>query len=302
MRQAERTGIVCALAGFTMLSLGDAIVKTMAGMWSPVAVAALRLAFGAAGLSLILLLGQGPRAFRPSHPWLQVARGACLAGVTLCFFSAVFVLPLAETMALTFVAPIFTALLAGPLLGERVRPVVWVASLIALGGVLLVLRPNLAEVGAVALLPLGAAAFFSLMVIANRASSGQGSILSMQVFIVSVAAPILTLAALGGHAAGIEALRIGPPHWSVIARCALVAVTASIAHWLIYLGTTRAGASTVAPMTYVQMIVASALGWLVFGDVPDAATIAGAAVIIGAGLLLWWRTPPGVQPPARQAD
>ncbi len=292
MRQDERTGLLLAVCGFALLSCGDAVIKSMAGMWSPVAVAALRFAMGAAGLSLLLLRSEGRAAFRPTHPWLQIARGVCLAGATLCFFSAIFVLPLAETMAMTFVAPIITAVLAGPLLGERVRPVVWLASAVALGGVLLVLRPNLAEVGAVALLPLGSACFFSLMVIANRASAGQGSALSMQVFIACVAAPVLAAAAAAGHLSGIEALEIGPLDWSVAVRCAIVAVTASTAHWIVYLGTMRAGAATIAPTTYVQMLVATLLGWLFFGDVPDAVTVLGAAIIIGAGLLLWWRTPP----------
>lgn len=292
MRQDERTGLLLAVCGFALLSCGDAVIKSMAGMWSPVAVAALRFAMGAAGLSLLLLRSEGRAAFRPTHPWLQIARGVCLAGATLCFFSAIFVLPLAETMAMTFVAPIITAVLAGPLLGERVRPVVWLASAVALGGVLLVLRPNLAEVGAVALLPLGSACFFSLMVIANRASAGQGSALSMQVFIACVAAPVLAAAAAAGHLSGIEALEIGPLDWSVAARCAIVAATASTAHWIVYLGTMRAGAATIAPTTYVQMLVATLLGWLFFGDVPDAVTVLGAAIIIGAGLLLWWRTPP----------
>lgn len=302
MRQDERTGLLLAVCGFALLSCGDAVIKSMAGMWSPVAVAALRFAMGAAGLSLLLLRSEGRAAFRPTHPWLQIARGVCLAGATLCFFSAIFVLPLAETMAMTFVAPIITAVLAGPLLGERVRPVVWLASAVALGGVLLVLRPNLAEVGAVALLPLGSACFFSLMVIANRASAGQGSALSMQVFIACVAAPVLAAAAAAGHLSGIEALEIGPLDWSVAVRCAIVAVTASTAHWIVYLGTMRAGAATIAPTTYVQMLVATLLGWLFFGDVPDAATVLGAAIIIGAGLLLWWRTPPAGPQEVFQGD
>lgn len=302
MEGNERIGLLLAVCGFALLSVGDAVVKTMAGLWSPVAVAALRFAIGSTGLSFLLLKSEGRTAFRPANPWLQIARGTCLAGATLCFFSAIFVLPLAETMAMTFVAPIITALLAGPLLGERVRPVVWLASAIALCGVLLVLRPNLAEAGPVALLPLGSATFFSLMVIANRASAGQGSALSMQVFIASVAAPLLIAAAIAGHFSGIEALHIGALDWSVAARCAVVAVTASTAHWIIYLGTMRAGAATIAPMTYVQMLVATLLGWLFFGDVPDAVTVFGAAIVIGAGLLLWWRTPPATPEEVFEAD
>jgi drug/metabolite transporter (DMT)-like permease len=73
----------------------------------------------------------------------------------------------------------------------------------------------------------------------------------------------------------------------VIARTALVACTASVAHWLIFVGTSRAGAATVAPMTYVQLLIASALGWAVFGNRPDAMTLLGAAILVAAGLFLW---------------
>ena len=178
-------------------------------------------------------------------------------------------------------------MLSGPLLKEKVRPATWIASLIAFAGVALVLRPNLSELGLVALLPLGSAFAFSLMMLANRAVAGQGSSLSMQVFVAAGAAPVLVLCAVIGGVSGAERLAVGWPDWTVIARCAVVAVTASTAHWLVYLGTTRAGAATIAPMTYVQLLVAVTLGWLIFGDTPDAMTLAGAAVIIGAGLYLW---------------
>ena len=291
MQATERSGILYALCGFALLSFGDAIIKTMAGEWSPLGVAAVRFALGAAGLSLMLRLSEGPAAFRPQSPRLQAARGFCLAAASLCFFSAIFVMPLATAMALAFVSPVIVALLSGPLLGEKVRPAVWAASLAALVGVALVLRPNLAELGLVALLPLASAFFFALMIIANRASAGQGSALSMQAFVQIGAMPLLVLAAVGGHFSGVESLTLTTPDWTIIARCAAVAVTASTAHWLAYIGTQRAGAATIAPTTYVQMLVATFMGWWWFDDVPDLLTLLGATIIIAAGLLLWWSTP-----------
>lgn len=283
----ERSGLLLALAGFALLSVGDAVVKTMAGEWSPIAVAALRFAIGAVALSALLGLKEGGAAFRPTNPWLQLARGCSLAFATLFFFTSIFLMPLAETMALTFVSPIFVALLSGPLLGEKVRRMVWVGCLLALVGVSLILRPNFAELGWVVVLPLVTALFFALMVITNRASAGQGSALAMQAYIAIVAAAFLAVAAWIGRETGIETLQFGWPDWSVVARCAIVAMIASTAHWLVYLGTMRAGAASIAPMTYVQMLVATLLGWWLFGDVPDMLTVLGAAIIIGAGLILW---------------
>jgi drug/metabolite transporter (DMT)-like permease len=299
MQHSERSGVLLALGGFTLLSLGDAVIKTMAGEWSPLAVAALRFALGSAGLSALLAMTEGQPGFRPTSPWLQLGRGICLAAASLCFFSAIFVMPLASAMALAFVSPVIVALLSGPLLGEKVRTAVWFASIAALGGVALVLRPNLAELGLVALLPLASAFFFALMVIANRASAGQGSALSMQVFIQVCAMPLLLIAAWSGHLSGLESLEVSTPDWTVVARCAVVAVTASSAHWLAYMGTQRAGASTIAPTTYVQMLVATLLGWWWFDDVPDLLTLTGATIIIGAGLLLWWSTPRAPPPVER---
>ncbi|MGQ7828614.1 DMT family transporter [Altererythrobacter sp. Z27] len=287
MQQNERIGLLFAIAGFATLSVGDAVIKSMAGAWPVVAVAALRFSIGAAGLSAILVVKEGGAGFRPSNPWLQLARGTCLALSTLAFFSAIYVMPLAETMAITFLSPVLTAILSGPLLGERVRPAVWVASLFALVGVALILRPNLAELGWPALLPLVAAVFFSLMMIAHRASAGQGSALAMQAYMAIVAAPLLVVAALGAKVTGIGGLDFGWPDWDVVLRCAFVAFTATCAHWMVFLGTSRAGASQVAPASYVQMLVATVLGWWWFGDAPDFLTLAGASVIIGAGLFLW---------------
>lgn len=283
----QRAGLLYALAGFAILSVGDAIIKTMAGQWSPVAIAVLRFSVGALGLSAILLVREGKAAFRPQRPGLQLFRGFCLAMATICFFSAIFFMPLAEATALIFVAPIFTAILSGVILKEKVLPVTWLASIVALGGVMLVLRPNLAEIGWVALLPLGSASFFSAMMIANRLVAAEGSSLSMQAFIAMFAAPILVVAAALGHASGDPSFIAGWPPTSVIAKCLIVAVTASSAHWLVYIGTVRAGAAAVAPMSYVQLLVAIALGWAWFDNAPDGVTLLGSAIIIGAGLMIW---------------
>ena len=287
MKHDERTGLLFAIAGFSLLSCGDAVVKTMTGEWSPLAVAALRFTIGAVGLAALLGVREGTQAFRPRSWRLQIARGVCLGISTLFFFSAVFLMPLAEATALVFLAPIFVGLLSGPLLGEKVTRATWTASIFAFAGVLIILRPNVAELGWAAFLPVAAAVFFALMVIANRASAGQGSALSMQALLACVAAPVLVLAAATGHLTGAPFLAVSTPDWTIVARCAVVALTASTAHWLIYLGTTRAGASTIAPTSYVQLLVVGAIGWLFFDEFPDAATWLGAAIIVAAGLYLW---------------
>ena len=91
-------------------------------------------------------------------------------------------------------------------------------------------------------------------------------------------------AAFAFHSAGVA---IGWPSAVVVLKCLGVAGLATAGHSLIFAAVERASASTVAPMTYVQLLVAAGLGWGLFGDPPDAATFGGAALIIGGGLLLW---------------
>jgi drug/metabolite transporter (DMT)-like permease len=284
----SQSGLLFALAGFVLLSVGDAVVKSIAGEWPPTAIAALRYAIGAVGLSAILLASEGRAGFRIVHPRRQLVRGASVAVATVAFFGSLFLMPLAEATAIVFVSPIVTAVLAPLILGERASRATWVASAAAFAGVLVILRPNIAELGLPALLPLAAAFAMSGLFMANRSVAGAASALAMQAALALIAAPILLGAAALGHVSGLAPLVIGAPSPEVLAKCAFVAVSASSGHWLIYLGTTRAGAASVAPMTYVQLVVATALGWWWFGDRPDPIALAGAAVIVGAGLALWW--------------
>ncbi len=270
-----------------MLSTGDGVIKSMAGEWSPVAISALRFTLAAVGLGLVAVYHEGAKVLRELWRWPQAGRGLALAISSTIFFTSLFLLPLATATALSFTSPMFTGLFAAVLLGEPARKETWIASAIAFVGVLIVLRPNLAAAGWWALLPIVSAMFFALLIIGNRYVAGQASALVMQFVVAAYAAPILLLAAPLFALTGIERFALFVPDWTVIARCAVVACTASCAHWLVYIGTTRSGAAKVAPMSYVQLLVASIIGWAWFGDHPDLWTLVGAAVIVSAGLYLW---------------
>ncbi len=207
----HRQGLLHALAGFALLSVGDAVVKSMAGQWAPTAIAALRYAIGAAGLSAILLAGEGTAGFRVVRPGIQLIRGAAVATATVAFFGSLFVMPLAEATTIVFVSPMITGLLAPIFLKERAGAATWIASAIAFAGVTLVLRPNLAALGPAALLPLLAACAMSALFMANRAIAGSASALAMQASLALIAAPILTAVAALGHFSGVAALHVGTP-------------------------------------------------------------------------------------------
>lgn len=282
-----RAAWIYGLAGFGLLSVGDSVIKSIAGEWPGTAVAALRFSLGATGLGLILWRREGRGAFRCSRPGLQLARGAALAFASLLFFLAIFLMPLAEATAIQFASPMLTALLSAALLGERVPRAAWGATLLAFAGVLIVLRPNVEQLGLAALLPLGAALGMSVLMLLNRLTAGDVSPLAAQFFVAAFATPFLLVAAAFGHATGLASLTVTWPDSSVVARCALVAVSASIAHAMVYQATLRASAAAIAPTVYVQIIAATAIGIIWFGDWPDAIGLGGTAIIIAAGLWLW---------------
>ena len=297
MRQNDSHGLLFALAGFCLLSVGDSVVKTIAGAWPGTAVALTRYAIGVTILGLLLWRREGRAGFRLQRRRWHLLRGFGVGISTVAFFSAVFLMPLSEATSITFTGPIFTALLAAAVLGERLRPVSILAMLLAFAGVAIVLRPSFAELGPAALLPLIAALGMSLLMLGNRAVAGTGSSLAMQFAVAAIALPVIAAATLVGHLSGVPRFHVGAVDWSVIARCAVVACTASTAHWLVFLGTERTGAARVAPMSYVQMLMALGLGWVLFGERPDWIALVGAAVIIAGGLLLWWTgrvTEPGM--------
>jgi drug/metabolite transporter (DMT)-like permease len=281
-----RAALLIALTGFASLSIGDAVVKSMAGAWPGTAVAALRYSFGALGLALFVAVTQGRAGFVIPRPGLQFARGAAVALATICFFMGVMAMPLADATAIQFTSPILTAILAPLVLKERSPAAVWLATLLAFAGVLVVLRPNLYELGLVALYPLGAAFGMSWLMMLNRKTAKLAPVMVMQFLVAAIAAPLLVAAALLLDWGGGAPFQIGRPSAEVVLKCLFVAFSATLGHALIFAAVMRANAAAVAPMTYVQLLVAAGIGWAWFGEVPDAATFAGAALIVAGGLWL----------------
>jgi drug/metabolite transporter (DMT)-like permease len=282
-----RAALLLALTGFAILSVGDAVVKSMAGQWAAPAVSALRYSFGAIGLAVAVAWRYGRAGFDMPRPKLQFGRGAAVALATICFFLGVMAMPLADATAIQFTSPMITGILSALVLGERAPRAVWGATALAFLGVLIVLRPNALELGWAAFYPLGAAFGMAWLMIFNRKSAGLAPVLAMQLLLAVVAAPLLIAAAWLLGFTGATAFAVTAPSAIVVAKCATVAFTATIGHLLIYTATVRASAAVVAPMTYVQLLVAAALGWAWFGDAPDIGTWAGATLIVAAGLWLW---------------
>ena len=288
MQQSDRAGLLFALGGFCTLSIGDAIIKGMAGEWPAPAMAATRYIVGTILLAVMLERREGLGALALPRDGLQWLRGIAISTSAVGMFLAVWIMPLAEATTIGFTQPIITAVLAMIFLGERARKSTWIATMAAFVGVFIVLRPNFESAGWGALFPLMAATGMAIVIIANRKVHGRASIMAMQYY-MSVTAMIALIVATGvGHLSGAEGFTLTVPDWTILARCAFIGFSATLAQWLIYMGTVRAGAGTIAPMTYGQLLMAVALGYMFFGNTPDALAMLGAAIIIGAGLSLWY--------------
>lgn len=282
-----RSALLFALAGFATLSIGDALVKSMAGAWPGSAVSALRYASALVWLTVAVAAKHGRAGFAVPRPALQLGRGIGVSISTVCLFAAVMAMPLADATAIQFTSPMLTGLLSAMFLGERAPRAVWTATALAFAGVLIVLRPNLMAIGPAAFWPLGGACGMALLIIFNRKAAGLAPVLVMQFILAVFATPLLIVTALLLHWSGLPGFHIGVPPAQVVVKALIISVSATVAHLLIYMGTIRASAAVIAPMSYVQLLVAVAFGWIFFGEPPDAPTLIGAALIVGGGLWLW---------------
>ncbi len=222
-----------------------------------------------------------PQAWRTKRPLLQVARGLCLLGSTVFNFIALGHLQLAETMTIAFSAPFLIAVLSGLFLGERIEPARWAAIVVGFAGVLLVARPSTAGFDPMMLVAFVNVLCYAVYALITRHLSGVDSAQSMLVLSAAVAVVALAPTLLGDW--------VTPQGLGTWALLVLMGLFGALGHFLLILAFARAPASVVAPFTYTQIVWMMLSGWLFFGDVPGASTLAGGAIVIASGLWLLWQ-------------
>ena len=210
-------------------------------------------------------------------PWLMGVRALTLVGVSLLFQSALKLLPLAETTAIVFVTPLLVALLAGPLLGEKVRLKSWLATIAGFCGVLLIARPGGAMSGIGVAYALGSALCYAAYQILTRKLSATEPAMRQLFYTALIGAVAMSI--------------IVPTYWNGVlptpGQALLIAslgLTAGAGHFLLIRAFRQTPASTLSPLLYVQLVWAMLLGLLVFGQLPDLMTTIG-MLIIGASCL-----------------
>ncbi|WP_200305729.1 DMT family transporter [Paracraurococcus ruber] len=268
-------GILLILVSVVLFSVSDAMAKLMRLDGVPaVEVAWLRyivfvaLAYALARRARVLRL-------RPKRPWLQLLRGVTLVGSAVLFVAGLGFLPIAEATAIGYVAPGFVTALSIVLLGEKVGIRRWSAVFVGFLGVLIVIRPGSGALSLAALFPVASALCWAATIVITR-KMGAGDRTETTV-LWSAATGLLLLTLL-------VPVDFVLPGWRQLGLGLAHGLCSSVGQYLVILAYRQGPASLLAPFSYVQLLFSTTLGWLIFANVPDSATLLGAAVIIGSGL------------------
>ncbi len=232
-------------------------------------------------LLLPIVLRRGPaRAFASVRPGVQVARGLLISVITLTFFASLQYLPLVDAQAISFTMPLILTALAAFFLRERVGPRRWTAVAIGFAGVMLVIRPTADGLHWAAVLCLAAAALnacFHLMTrtLAAADAPGVGIMYAgfMGTAIFSAIVPFVWTP-------------VEPLAWLILAG---IGGLGALGHYWLSQAYIYARAVVLAPYIYLQLVWVAGFGFVLFGDVPDAATVAGAGIVVAAGLYVLYR-------------
>lgn len=231
-------------------------------------------------LMALLVPRHGLGILRTRRPGLQLGRSAALFVSNLAFFAALVHIPLADAATIALMAPLVVALLAWPMLGERTTPLRVVALLVGFAGVIIVLRPGTALFQPAALLVLVNACGYALYQVLTRIAAWDDRPETSAVW-SSVVGAFLMLAVL-------PVVWITPRTALDLALFCGIGAIGGVGHYLVARAFGLAPASVLSPFQYAQIIGAVVVGWLFFGDLPDAFVWTGAAIIIGAGVAIGW--------------
>ncbi|QPI66118.1 DMT family transporter [Vreelandella venusta] len=263
--------------GVLFLALGDAVSKWLGEVHSPLQIIFFRTLVSLPLIALLAHFAGGLRKLHTRRPRIHLLRGLIYTATMVCFVWGLTLLPLAEATAIAFVAPLFVTLLSVPLLGERIDPPVFMASLVGFAGVLIVVRPGGDAFQLGTLILLAAAFFYALMMITARRYGAREHLWAM-VFYMTLVPFIVTALSLPWVWQTPE-----PWHWLGFLVSGVFGIGATA---FITLAFRFAPAAIAAPFDYTAMLWAVLLGWWFWGELPDLWVWVGSVLIMGSGLAI----------------
>ena len=276
---APLSAIGLIVVATVIFSAFDASAKyvAIAGV-APLFMAWVRYAVHVVAVVLFFRAWSDPAIFKPNSYVMQLLRAFCLFGATVFTFFAVQTLQLAEMISIFFAAPVFITALAGPLLGEWAGWRRWLAVAVGFIGVLIVVRPSIGTISVGHLYAITCTFCYSFYAILTRRLSATESPQSL-IFFSGVAPVVLLLPVVPYHAEM-------PEDPVVIAVLLMLGILGAFGHLLLIQANRLARATVLAPFSYLQLVWAIVLGWLVFSELPDRWVLIGSAVIVASGIYI----------------
>lgn len=273
-RENSLRGIGLMLLGSVFLSAADVASKYLTATTPAIQVVWLRYA----AFALIMLAVAAPGGFaqlKPRRMSMQILRGVAVTVSSILFVSSLRYLPIADATATSFVSPLFVTALSIPILGEKIGWRRWTATAVGLIGVLIVVRPGGSDFQLASMLPVLSAATWAFALIVTRMMSATENPVTTLAWSAVVGCLVLSvLQPLTWQPLSTEALLVG----------LFIGVSSTVGHWFVIQAFRHADASLLAPFSYVQLLWASAFGFILFSVLPDAFTWFGSAIIIASGL------------------
>ncbi|WP_420584352.1 DMT family transporter [Ruegeria sp.] len=277
-------GIVLMLGFCILAPLGDAIAKLL-GETTPIGMLVF-IRFAVQALVLIPLVVLTGRVWRMRGRILRltfIRTVLHIIGIA-AMFTALQFLPLADAVAIAFVMPFIMLLLGKYVLQEEVGLRRLIACVVGFAGTLLVIQPSFVEVGAAALLPLVVALVFALFMLVTRQIAKETDPVSLQAVSGVMATVMMLPMLLFGTASEVWSVSFVAPHPDSHALLISIGLLGTVAHLLMTWSLRYAPSATLAPMQYLEIPVATLIGWLIFHDLPNGIAAIGIAITIAAGL------------------
>ena len=296
----QTRGMLSVAAGVSVFSVQDAIVKGLSGVYPVHEIVVVR-SFIALPILLLAALAEERGRLRIHRPGLHLLRGVFLFVSYTTYYLALAHLPIAETVALYFSSPFFVAALSLPLLGERVGMRSWIAITIGFLGVVLIVQPDTSLFDPTVLLPVFSALAYAISALLTRRlgtteSSGAMALTATLLYVVAGGLTALALShvEVAGDAHSSLRFLLNPWRWpdlvdaGLLAACGLIA---AFGFFSLSQGYRLAETNRAAPFEYAALPWGILWGYWFFGNFPNLATLAGAVVIVGAGLYTLQRRP-----------
>jgi drug/metabolite transporter (DMT)-like permease len=274
-------GIVLMVVAVAVFAVMDALLKHLAGSYTPMQVAYLRAASSLPFVFVTCAAAGRLSELRPRRPLLHLARGIISIVMLWCFVWALAHMSMANTYAITLSAPLLVVPFAALFLGEKADGHVWAAILAGLAGVFVILRPTAAGfMNPAGLAALGTAVCWAIVVVMVRLMSSTETTAAMVFWF------LLLLAIGAGALAARDWVAIESKDWGWIA---LLGLSGWAGQHLITEAFRLAPAATVAPFEYMSIVWGACIDWIVWQTVPGARMVAGASIVVAAGFYLMHR-------------